>query len=48
LITMPLKMSEEKVNVLKALGATTIRTRTEAAFDDPDSHIETCKKLRDE
>ena len=47
LITMPMKMSEEKVNVLHGLGASTIRTRTSAVFSDPDSHIETCKKIRD-
>lgn len=32
-------MSTEKSNVLKGLGATVIRTPTEAAFDSPDSHI---------
>merc|ERR1712137_1377647 len=39
LITMPKKMSNEKIAVLRALGADIIRTPTEAAFDDPDSHI---------
>jgi hypothetical protein len=33
IITMPEKMSKEKVDVLKALGAEIIRTPTEAAFD---------------
>ena len=33
IITMPEKMSNEKVYVLKALGAEIIRTPTEAAFD---------------
>lgn len=32
-ITMPEKMSKEKVDVLKALGAEILRTPTEAAFD---------------
>ena len=32
IITLPEKMSEEKVNVLKALGAEIIRTPTEAAW----------------
>lgn len=36
---MPEKMSAEKVNVLKALGAEIVRTPNEAAFDSPDSHI---------
>jgi len=38
-ITLPEKMSQEKVDVLKALGAEIIRTPTEAAWDSPDSHI---------
>jgi cystathionine beta-synthase len=33
IITMPEKMSREKVDVLKALGAEIVRTPTEAAFD---------------
>eukprot|EP00300_Choanocystis_sp_HF-7_P018282 c19993_g1_i1.p1 GENE.c19993_g1_i1~~c19993_g1_i1.p1 ORF type:complete len:508 (-),score=127.96 c19993_g1_i1:135-1658(-) len=39
IITLPMKMSLEKVNVLKALGAEIIRTPTEAAWDSPESHI---------
>ena len=38
-------MSLEKIRVLKALGAEIIRTRTSAAFDDPDSHISIAKDL---
>ena len=38
-ITMPEKMSNEKVNVLKALGAEIVRTPNSAAFDSPESHI---------
>tara|TARA_B000000565_G_C23776007_1_gene374087 strand:+ start:439 stop:1395 length:957 start_codon:yes stop_codon:yes gene_type:complete len=48
IITMPKKMSQEKEDVLKALGAKVIRTRTEAAFDDPDSLIGVAKKLNKE
>ena len=33
IITMPEKMSKEKVDVLRALGAEIVRTPTEAAFD---------------
>lgn len=33
IITMPEKMSKEKVDVLKALGAEIVRTPTEAAYD---------------
>jgi len=48
IITMPEKMSKEKVNVLKALGAEIVRTPTEAAFDAPDSHISVAKRLSKE
>lgn len=48
LITMPEKMSREKQVVLEALGAKIYRTRTEAAWDDPDSHISLAKKLHAE
>ena len=41
-------MSNEKIAVLKALGSKVIRTPTEAAFDDPDSHISVAKKLQQE
>ncbi|MDQ7050906.1 MAG: pyridoxal-phosphate dependent enzyme [Enterobacterales bacterium] len=47
-ITMPEKMSREKQVVLEALGAEIIRTPTEAAWDDPESHIEIAKKLQKE
>jgi len=48
IITMPKKMSQEKEDVLKALGAEVIRTRTEAAFDEPDSLIGVARKLNKE
>lgn len=48
IITLPEKMSQEKVSVLKALGAEVIRTPTEAAFDAPESHIGVAKKLNGE
>lgn len=48
IITLPEKMSQEKVNVLKALGAEIIRTPTEAAWDAPESHIGVAKKLNSE
>lgn len=48
IITLPEKMSEEKVNVLKALGAEIIRTPTEAAYDSPESHIGVAKRLNAE
>eukprot|EP00011_Vannellida_sp_DIVA3-517-6-12_P005147 CAMPEP_0114613810 /NCGR_PEP_ID=MMETSP0168-20121206/5327_1 /TAXON_ID=95228 ORGANISM="Vannella sp., Strain DIVA3 517/6/12" /NCGR_SAMPLE_ID=MMETSP0168 /ASSEMBLY_ACC=CAM_ASM_000044 /LENGTH=458 /DNA_ID=CAMNT_0001824833 /DNA_START=40 /DNA_END=1416 /DNA_ORIENTATION=+ len=45
--TMPKKMSNEKIAVLKALGGGVVRTPTEAAFDDPDSHISVAERMRD-
>ena len=48
IITMPEKMSKEKEVVLKALGATIVRTPTEAAWDSPKSHIGIAKKLNSE
>ena len=39
IITMPEKMSQEKQDVLSALGSTIIRTPTELPFDHLDCHI---------
>jgi len=41
-------MSQEKVDVLKALGAEIIRTPTEAAWDAPESHIGVAARLNRE
>jgi len=38
-IVLPEKMSNEKVDVLKALGSEIHRTPNEAAYDSPESHI---------
>lgn len=48
IVTMPAKMSTEKVDILKALGAEVLRTPTEAAWDSPDSHIGVARRLADE
>ena len=45
IITLPEKMSQEKSDVLAALGATIIRTPTEASFVDIDSHIGVARQL---
>ena len=44
-ITMPEKMSNEKLDTLKALGCTIYRTPTEVACDHYDSHINLAKRL---
>ncbi len=46
-ITMPEKMSREKQVVLEALGAKIYRTPTEAAWNDPESHISLAKRLNE-
>ena len=48
IITLPEKMSQEKVSVLKALGSEIVRTPTEAAWDSPESHIGVARRLQKE
>jgi len=48
IIVLPEKMSQEKVNVLKALGAEIVRTPTSASFDHPTSHVRVAQKLQKE
>lgn len=48
IITMPEKMSQEKQSVLERLGAKIYRTPTDAAYNDPESHISLAKKLHEE
>ncbi|MCP0914762.1 pyridoxal-phosphate dependent enzyme [Legionella sp. 27cVA30] len=48
IITMPNKMSQEKQSILERLGATIYRTRTEAAWNDADSHISLAQQLHQE
>ncbi|XP_011385121.1 cystathionine beta-synthase-like, partial [Pteropus vampyrus] len=47
-IVMPEKMSTEKVDVLRALGAEIVRTPTNARFDSPESHVGVAWRLRNE
>jgi len=48
IIVMPEKMSMEKVDVLRALGAEIVRTPTSASFDNPESHIGVAWRLKNE
>uniref|UniRef100_A0A3Q1CN39 Cystathionine beta-synthase n=1 Tax=Amphiprion ocellaris TaxID=80972 RepID=A0A3Q1CN39_AMPOC len=48
IITMPEKMSPEKVDVLRALGAEIVRTPTSAAFDSPESHVRAAWRLKNQ
>lgn len=48
IITMPNKMSQEKQVVLERLGAIIYRTPSEAAWNDPDSHLSLAKRLQQE
>ncbi|MFZ5470331.1 MAG: pyridoxal-phosphate dependent enzyme [Myxococcota bacterium] len=45
IFTMPDKMSTEKINRLKALGAQVIVTPTNVPADDPKSYYETAKRI---
>lgn len=47
-ICMPQKMSAEKQRTMEALGATIVRTRTEAAHDDADSNFSIAAKMQRE
>ncbi|EDW68377.1 cystathionine beta-synthase isoform X1 [Drosophila virilis] len=46
IIVMPEKMSNEKVSALRTLGATIIRTPTEAAYDSPEGLIYVAQQLQ--
>ncbi|XP_076975122.1 cystathionine beta-synthase [Tamandua tetradactyla] len=48
IIVMPEKMSLEKVDVLRALGAEIVRTPTNARFDSPESHVGVAWRLKSE
>ena len=48
IIVMPEKMSNEKVDVLRALGAEIVRTPNGASFDAPESHIGVAHRLNQE
>lgn len=48
IITMPEKMSAEKENTLRALGAEIVRTPTEAQCDHYDSHLGVAERLQKE
>merc|ERR1712039_814023 len=48
IICMPQKMSGEKLNTMKALGAEILRTPTEAAWNALDSHIFLSQRLAKE
>ena len=47
IVTMPDKMSDEKADVINALGAMTVRTPTEVPHDDPSSHMSVARVIRD-
>jgi len=47
IITLPQKMSGEKVNMMQGLGALILRTPTEAAWDADDSHIILARRIKE-
>ncbi|PNF22395.1 Cystathionine beta-synthase [Cryptotermes secundus] len=48
IMVMPEKMSNEKVNVMRALGAEIVRTPTSASFDSPEGLIMVAQRLNKE
>jgi cystathionine beta-synthase len=48
IFTMPDKMSQEKINYLRAFGAKVVVTPTNVPADHPDSYYETAKRLASE
>merc|ERR1719230_9995 len=47
IITLPQKMSGEKVNMMKGFGALILRTPTEAAWNADDSHIVLAQRIKE-
>jgi len=48
IFTMPDKMSQEKIDMLKAYGAEVIVTRTDLPHDHPESYVEVAKRIAHE
>ncbi|TKR64218.1 hypothetical protein L596_024791 [Steinernema carpocapsae] len=48
IIVMPAKMSKEKADTMKALGAQIVRTPDDAPYDSPESHIGVAFKMHKE
>ncbi len=46
--TIPDKMSNEKINLLKAYGAKVVVTKTDVPADSPESYYETAKRIHQE
>lgn len=46
ILVMPERMSNEKVAVMRALGAEIVRTPDDAAWDSADSHISVAQRLQ--
>ncbi|MEM3213160.1 MAG: cysteine synthase family protein, partial [Thermoplasmatales archaeon] len=48
IITIPDKMSQEKINLMKAFGADVVVTPTDVPYDSPDSYYSRAKKISEE
>jgi Cysteine synthase len=46
IITIPDKMSQEKINLMKAFGADVIVTKTDVPYDSPESYYSMARKYR--
>ena len=45
IVTIPDKMSQEKIDMLKSYGAEVIVTRTDLDHDHPDSYVQVAKRI---
>ncbi|MEM0138226.1 MAG: cysteine synthase family protein [Thermoplasmatales archaeon] len=48
IITIPDKMSQEKINLMKAFGADVVVTPTDVPYDSPESYYSKAKKISEE
>jgi len=48
IITIPDKMSQEKINLMKAFGADVIVTKTDVPYDSPESYYSMARKISEE
>ncbi|MGC8563234.1 MAG: pyridoxal-phosphate dependent enzyme, partial [Thermoplasmata archaeon] len=48
IITIPDKMSSEKINLMKAFGAEVVITKTDVPYDSPESYYSVARRISEE